>query len=28
VSSFGNCAAVVGIFNGVEDGPGRIRARQ
>ncbi len=28
VLSFGNCAAVVGIFNGVEDGPGRIRARQ
>jgi hypothetical protein len=28
VSSFGNCAAVVGIFNGVEDGPWRIRASQ
>jgi hypothetical protein len=28
VSSFGGCAAVVGIFNGVEDWPGRIRARQ
>ncbi len=27
VSSFGNYAAVVGIFNGVEDGPWRIRAR-
>ncbi len=26
--SFGGCAAVVGIFSGVEDGPGRIRARQ
>jgi hypothetical protein len=28
VPSFGGCAAVVGIFSGVEDGPGRIRARQ
>jgi len=28
VSSFGGCAAVVGIFNGVEDCPGRIVARQ
>jgi hypothetical protein len=28
VSSFGGCAGVVGIFNGVEDWPGRIRARQ
>jgi len=28
VPSFGGCAAVVGIFSGVVDGPGRIRARQ
>jgi hypothetical protein len=28
VPSFRGCAAVVGIFSGVEDGPGRIRARQ
>jgi hypothetical protein len=28
VSSFGGCAAVLGIFNGVENRPGRIRARQ
>jgi hypothetical protein len=28
VLSFGGCAAVVEIFNGVEDWPGRIRARQ